>query len=128
MTRRSAPLAIAAISLLLAGARCSNLAGIFGTNLFGAEGSATGVREAGKSGDVKIVGFDAGPKQMEDLDSGLIQALVAQKPADIGKFGVQQAVAALDGKPVKEKIGTESVTLTKDNLKENPDIPYKSEC
>jgi ribose transport system substrate-binding protein len=109
-------------------AKNPDLAGIFGTNLFGAEGSATGVREAGKSGDVKIVGFDAGPKQMEDLDSGLIQALVAQKPADIGKFGVQQAVAALDGKPVKEKIGTESVTLTKDNLKENPDIPYKSEC
>jgi ribose transport system substrate-binding protein len=65
---------------------------------------------------------------MEDLDSGLIQALVAQKPADIGKLGVQQAVAALDGKPTKEKIGTGSVTLTKDNLKENPDIPYKSEC
>ncbi len=37
-------------------------------------------------------------------------------------------MAALDGKPTKEKIGTGSVTLTKDNLKENPDIPYKSEC
>ena len=109
-------------------AKNPDLAGIFGTNLFSAEGSATGVREAGKSGDVKIVGFDAGPKQMEDLDSGLIQALVAQKPADIGKLGVQQAVAALDGKPTKEQIGTDSVTLTKDNLEENPDIPYKSEC
>ena len=109
-------------------AKNPDLAGIFGTNLFGAEGSATGVREAGKAGEVKIVGFDAGPKQIEDLNSGLVQALVAQKPADIGKFGVQQAVAALDGKPVKEKIGTGSVTLTKDNLKENPDIPYKSEC
>jgi ribose transport system substrate-binding protein len=74
------------------------------------------------------VGFDAGPKQLEDLESGLVQALVAQKPADIGKLGVQQAVAALDGKPTKEQIGTGSVTLTKDNLKENPDIPYKSEC
>jgi ribose transport system substrate-binding protein len=105
-----------------------DLAGIFGTNLFSAEGSATGVREAGKSGEVKIVGFDAGPKQMEDLDSGLIQALVAQKPADIGRLGVQQAVAALEDKPTKEKIGTGSVTLTKDNLEENPDIPYKSEC
>ena len=109
-------------------AKNPDLAGIFGTNLFSAEGSATGVREAGKGGDVKIVGFDAGPKQMEDLDSGLIQALVAQKPADIGKLGVQQAVAALDGKPTKEKIGTDSVTLTKDNLEENPDIPYKSDC
>ena len=105
-----------------------DLAGIFGTNLFSAEGSATGVREAGKGGDVKIVGFDAGPKQMEDLESGLIQALVAQKPADIGRLGVQQAVAALEDKPTKEKIGTGSVTLTKDNLEENPDIPYKSEC
>jgi ribose transport system substrate-binding protein len=109
-------------------AKNPDLAGIFGTNLFGAEGSATGVREAGKAGDVKIVGFDAGPKQIEDLNSGLVQALVAQKPADIGKLGVQQAVAALDGKPTKEKIGTGSVTLTKDNLEQNPDIPYKSEC
>jgi ribose transport system substrate-binding protein len=109
-------------------AKNPDLAGIFGTNLFGAEGSATGVREAGKAGDVKIVGFDAGPKQIEDLNSGLIQALVAQKPADIGKFGIQQAVAALDGKPTKEQIGTGSVTLTKDNLEENPDVPYKSEC
>jgi ribose transport system substrate-binding protein len=105
-----------------------DLAGIFGTNIFSAEGSGTGVREAGKSGDVKVVGFDAGPKLIEDLESGLIQALVAQKPADIGKLGVQQAVAALEGKPTKEKIGTGSVSLTKDNLKENPDAPYKSEC
>jgi len=109
-------------------AKTPDLAGIFGTNLFSAEGSATGVREAGKSGDVKIVGFDAGPKQIEDLESGLIQALVAQKPADIGKLGVQQAVAALEDKPTKEKIGTGSVSLTKDNLEQNPDVPYKSEC
>jgi ribose transport system substrate-binding protein len=109
-------------------AKTPDLAGIFGTNLFSAEGSATGVREAGKSGDVKIVGFDAGPKQMEDLESGLVQALVAQKPADIGRFGVQQAVAALEDKPTKKEIGTGSVTLTKDNLEQNPDVPYKSEC
>jgi ribose transport system substrate-binding protein len=109
-------------------AKTPDLAGIFGTNIFSAEGSGTGVREAGKSGDVKIVGFDAGPKLIEDLESGLIQALVAQKPADIGKLGVQQAVAALEGKPTKEKIGTGSVSLTKDNLEENPDAPYKSEC
>jgi ribose transport system substrate-binding protein len=109
-------------------AKTPDLAGIFGTNLFSAEGSATGVREAGKSGDVKIVGFDAGPKQIKDLNDGLLQALVAQLPAEIGKIGVQQAVAALEGKPTKEKIGTGSVSLTKDNLAENPDVPYKSEC
>jgi ribose transport system substrate-binding protein len=86
------------------------------------------VREAGKAGDVKIVGFDAGPKQIEDLNSGLVQALVAQKPADIGAQGVQQAVAALKGDPTKEKIGTGSTILTKDNLKQNQDAVYKSTC
>jgi ribose transport system substrate-binding protein len=105
-----------------------DLKGIFATNLFSAEGSASGLREADKLGDVKIVGFDAGPKQIEDLNGGLVQALVAQRPAEIGKLGVQQAVAALDGKPTKKEIGTGFVTLTKDNLKENPDIPYKSSC
>lgn len=105
-----------------------DLKGIFATNLFSAEGSASGLREADKLGDVKIVGFDAGPKQIEDLNGGLVQALVAQRPAEIGKLGVQQAVAALDGKPTKKEIGTGFVTLTKDNLEENPDIPYKSSC
>jgi ribose transport system substrate-binding protein len=77
---------------------------------------------------VKIVSFDAGPKQVQDLEEGLIQALVAQKPADIGAQGVQQAVAALNGEPTKPTIGTGSVILTKDNLADNQDAIYKSSC
>ena len=109
-------------------AKNPDLKGIFATNLFGAEGSATGLREAGKQDAVKIVGFDAGPKQVKDLEDGLLQALVAQKPADIGAQGVQQAVAALKGEPTKAKIGTGSAILTKDNLSQNQDSVYKSSC
>jgi ribose transport system substrate-binding protein len=108
-------------------AKHSDLKGIFATNLFGAEGAAAGLREAGQT-DVKIVGFDAGPKQVKDLEEGLLQALVAQKPADIGAQGVQQAVAALKGEPTKAKIGTGSTILTQDNLAENQDAVYKSDC
>jgi ribose transport system substrate-binding protein len=108
-------------------AKYPELKGIFGTNLFGAEGSAAGLRESGNT-DVKIVGFDAGPKQVKDLEEGLLQALVAQKPADIGAQGVQQAVAALNGDATKAEIGTGSTILTKDNLAENPDAVYKSSC
>ena len=104
------------------------LKGIFATNLFGAEGAATGLREAGKQDSVKIVGFDAGPKQVKDLEEGLLQALVAQRPADIGAQGVQQAVASLKGEATKPKIGTGSAILTKDNLAENQDAIYKSSC
>jgi ribose transport system substrate-binding protein len=109
-------------------AKNPDLKGIFATNLFGAEGSAAGLREAGKKDTVKIVGFDAGPKQVADLEEGLLQALVAQQPADIGAQGVQQAVAALKGEPTKPEIATGSTILTKDNLAENQDAVYKSSC
>jgi ribose transport system substrate-binding protein len=109
-------------------AKNPDLKGIFATNLFSAEGSASGLKEAGKQGQVKIVSFDAGPKQVQDLKDGTLQALVAQKPADIGAQGVQQAVAALKDQPTKPKIATGSVILTKDNLAKNQSAIYKSTC
>jgi ribose transport system substrate-binding protein len=109
-------------------ARNPDLKGIFATNLFGAEGAASGLKEAGMLGKVKIVGFDAGPKQVQDLKQGLVQGLIAQRPAQIGALGVQQAVAALDGKPTKKKIATGSVSITKDNLGQNQNALYKARC
>jgi ribose transport system substrate-binding protein len=109
-------------------AKNPDLKGIFATNLFGAEGSATALRQSGKQGKVKIVGFDAGPKQVQDLKDGVVQGLIAQKPADIGAQGVQQAVNALSGKPVTKKIATGSVALTKGNLSQNSQFEYKAHC
>jgi len=111
-------------------ARNPDLAGVFATNLFTAQGVATGVKQAGKSGKVKIVGFDAGPDQIKQLEAGDVQALVAQKPYDIGVQGVEQALAALSGGTVKPDIQTESLIITKDNMNE-PDVSkyiYKSDC
>jgi len=106
------------------------LNGIFGANLFSAEGAATGVRNAGKQKQVKIVGFDAGPAQVQQLKQGLAQALVAQKPYDIGFKAVQQAVNSLTGKKVTAKIQTGLVIVTKANIKQ-PGVSkflYKSKC
>jgi ribose transport system substrate-binding protein len=109
-------------------ARNPDLKGIFATNLFSAEGAASGLKEAGKLGTVKIVGFDAGPKQVQDLKDGLVQALIAQKPAEIGALGVQQAVNALDDKPTKKVIATGFIPITKDNLAKNQSALYKAHC
>jgi ribose transport system substrate-binding protein len=57
-----------------------------------------------------------------------VQALIAQRPADIGKQGVEQALAALQGKPTTPKIGTDFAVITKDNLADNQDALYKSSC
>jgi ribose transport system substrate-binding protein len=109
-------------------AKNPDLKGIFAANLFSAEGSASGLRQAGKLGKVKIVGFDAGPKQVKDLQDGTVQALIAQKPAQIGADGVQQAYDALAGKPVTKKIGTGFVAITKANFSQNQQYAYKSSC
>ena len=109
-------------------AKNPDLKGIFAANLFSAEGAASGLRQAGKLGDVKIVGFDAGPKQVQDLKDGLVQALIAQKPADIGRLGVEQAYAALQGEPTEKEIGTDFEVITKENLSEMQDVLYKPSC
>jgi ribose transport system substrate-binding protein len=107
-----------------------DLAGIFAANVFSGEGAATGLQQAGKGGAVKLVAFDATPKQVEALQGGSIQALIAQKPYDIGVKGVDQAVAALDGKSVQKEIATDLVAVTKDNMSD-PNVSkylYKSSC
>jgi ribose transport system substrate-binding protein len=106
-----------------------DIVGIFAANLFSAEGSATGLRQADRD-DIVLVGFDAGPAQVEALEAGTVQALIAQKPYDIGVQGVEQAIAALEGEQVEEKIQTDFVIVTQDNM-DDPEVSqylYRSEC
>ena len=73
---------------------------IFATNLFSAEGAATGIRQAGKSGKVKIIGFDAEPDEITALQQGTVQALIAQQPyIDRDRRGATRRSTALTGKP-----------------------------
>jgi ribose transport system substrate-binding protein len=107
-----------------------DLAGIFATNLFSAEGAATALREAGAQEQVQIVGFDASPGQVDQLEEGLVQALVAQNPREIGFQGVQTAVAALRGEEYEEEITTPLTVVTQDNV-DDPEVQdtlYLGEC
>jgi ribose transport system substrate-binding protein len=103
---------------------------IFATNLFSAEGAATGIRQAGKSGKVKIVGFDAEPDEITALQQGTVQALIAQSPYVIGTDAVDQAIAALTGKPTTPKIGTKFTIITSANLSSaaSQAAIYKTSC
>lgn len=106
------------------------IVGIFAANLFSAEGAATGVRQAGKSGKVKIIGFDAEPDEITALQQGTVQALIAQSPYTIGTDAVDQAYAALTGKATTAKIGTKFTIITKDNLSSaaSQAAIYKTSC
>jgi ribose transport system substrate-binding protein len=106
------------------------IVGVFATNLFSAEGAATGIRQAGKAGKVKVVGFDAEPDEITALQQGTVQALVAQSPYTIGTSAVDQAVAALSGKPTTAKIGTKFTIITSANLNSaaSQAAIYKTSC
>jgi ribose transport system substrate-binding protein len=105
-----------------------DLIGVFATNLNTGEGAATGLRNAGKTGTVNLVGFDASPKQVQDLKAGVVQALIAQDPATIGKTGVERAVAAIEGKDVQRDTETDLVAITKADADANSKYFYKQSC
>jgi ABC-type sugar transport system substrate-binding protein len=107
-----------------------DLSGVFATNVLSAQGAATGVDHAGKSGSVKVATFDADPQQMAALHSNTIQLAIAQDPYLEGEDGVIQAVNALTGKAVAASIGTPLVAITRQNMNE-PTVAkyvYMSSC
>lgn len=105
-----------------------DLIGVFATNLNTGEGAATGLRNANKTGQVNLIGFDASPQEVEGMKAGEFQALIAQDPATIGKEGVNQAVAKIEGKANKRNIEAPLVAITKDNMSANEKYFYKTKC
>jgi ABC-type sugar transport system substrate-binding protein len=107
-----------------------DLSGVFATNVLSAQGAATGVQHAGKTGKVKVATFDAEPQQITFLKSNTIQLAVAQDPYQEGIDGVQQALNAANGKAVTKTIGTALVAITPANVN-SPSVQkyiYKSSC
>jgi ribose transport system substrate-binding protein len=106
-----------------------DIVGLFAANLFSAQGSATGIQQAGRKGKVQVVGFDAGPDQVKALRNGTVQALIAQQPGYIGTVGLGEAVAALDGGQVTAKVQTGFSIITQQNIDgDQKDAAYKSSC
>ena len=102
-------------------ARNSDLAGVFGANLFSALGAANGVQQAGQSGKVKVIAFDAPTSMVSNIKSGLIDATIAQHPAEIGYFGVMSAYAHLTGQSIPTMIGTGFTVMDKSNI-DKPEV------
>ena len=120
--------AVAAQRVTAALASTPDLVGIFATNLNTGQGAATGLSNAHKSGQVQLVGFDASPNEVTDLQNGQFQALIAQEPATIGKDGVDQVVNAITGKKNTRNISTDLVSITKDNMASMSQYFYKMSC
>src|SRR5215510_1885243 len=77
--------------------RTPDLAGVFGTNVFSAQGAGTAVMNAGLGGHVQVVAYDATKFAIEQLRAGVVSLVLAQKPFDMGYMAVQFAAADAAG-------------------------------
>lgn len=102
-------------------ARDADLKGVFGANLFSALGAATGVQQAGQTGTIKVVAFDAPVSIVDNIKTGLVDVAIAQHPAEIGYFGVVSAFAHLTGNSIPVSIGTGFTIMDASNI-DNPDV------
>ncbi|MBC8163798.1 MAG: substrate-binding domain-containing protein [Roseiflexaceae bacterium] len=109
-----------------------DLTGVFSVSNNESEAAATAIRglPADMQQNIKVVSFDAGEALVEALKAGKLQALVAQKPAEMGAQAVESAVKALKGETVEKNIPTGGVGITADNVTtpEFSQFVYKSKC
>ena len=102
-------------------AREADLKGVFGANLFSALGAANGVQQAGQSGVIKVVAFDAPVSIVDNIKTGLVDVAIAQHPAEIGYYGVMSAYAHLTGNSIPVSIGTGFTIMDKSNI-DDPNV------
>ena len=108
----------------------ADLAGVFGVTTNNTEGAVTGLREAKKTGAVKVVGYDTSDPIVEALKNGGADALIVQYPFGEGKAGIDSAKKIWAGQEVAKKQTSPFVVATKENL-ESAEVQkyiYKMNC
>lgn len=98
--------------------RFGEVDGVFSALEPGAFGALRALRDAGKAGRVKLVGFDPSPKLVEALKAGEIHGIVLQDPLRMGYLAVRTVVAHLRGEHVPARIDTGSEVATPQNRDE----------
>jgi ribose transport system substrate-binding protein len=95
-----------------------DLVGVFGTNLYGAQGAGQAVDAAGKKGKVFVAGYDAEPAEVSLLKKGVVNILVIQQPAIEGMDAVLYAYDKLTGKAssIPKSVLVPNVVATSSNV------------
>ena len=98
--------------------RVPDLSGVFGANLFSAEGASQAVNNAGLAGTVKVAAFDAPEAAIEDLRNNVVDIVIAQSPYEMGQKCIEFAVAASKGDTasIDKRWPTGYTIITRDNV------------
>ncbi len=97
--------------------RNPDLAGVFGTNVFSAQGAGTAVVNAGLGGHVQVVAYDATQLAIELMNKGVVTLVLAQKPYDMGYMAVMFAQADAAGvTSLPRRVETGFAIIDKNNV------------
>jgi ribose transport system substrate-binding protein len=94
----------------------SNLGGIVAMNENSTVGAGRALRDLGLSDRIHLVGFDNSQEEIEFLEDGVVEALVVQKPFNMGYLGIRTLVAAIRGREVEPVIHTDAVLVRRESM------------
>jgi len=88
---------------------------IYSANEGGTGGAVIAVKNAGKAGKVVVFGTDVSEQLLGFLQSpdGILQAITAQRPVEVGVLAVEFAVKVLKGEPVEKPKYLKGVCLSR---------------
>lgn len=107
-------------------AKYPDLQGIAAFNETATLGAARAIKEIQKGESIKIVGFDSSVYQIKLLEEGVLQAIIVQKPFNIGYLAVETAIQASTGIKVNPNVSISAQLITRENMytQENQELLF----
>ena len=91
---------------------------IYAPNQPGTVGACEAIDELGRADDITLVGFDYFDGADAYIQSGVLDAVIAQNPYNMGYLGVRYAKRLLDGDTIAASVDTGATLITADNLQD----------
>jgi ribose transport system substrate-binding protein len=79
-------------------------------------GAIAAVESQGRTGDVKVFGWDLTASAIKGIDEGYVQAVIQQDPAGMGAAAIDALVTLSDGGTVERNISVPVTIVTSENV------------
>lgn len=89
---------------------------IVGLNEYSSVGAARAVTDLGLKGQIRMIGFDSSIKEVTYLEDGTFEAIVVQKPLNMGYLAIETTIDLLNKKEIPEDVDSGSVLITKETM------------
>ena len=95
--------------------RHPDLRAVFATNDQMALGAMEAIAARGLTGQIVLIGFDAGREAVRAVEAGRMSAVMAQYPEAIGRRAIEEAIKAARAQPVEKRLDIGTALVTKEN-------------